>query len=128
MDVIWTFTPTRDGTRVEIVHNLKFRVPLLAWLVEPIIGRFFIENIANKTLATFKQHLESEIAPRRRAKADAAPHQLSLRGMTPDLSRRAVITGLGADHLRGTGHEALWESIHAGRSGSRGSRASIRAR
>jgi ribosome-associated toxin RatA of RatAB toxin-antitoxin module len=62
MDVIWTFTPTRDGTRVEIVHNLKFRVPILAWLVEPIIGGFFIENIANKTLATFKRHIESESA------------------------------------------------------------------
>ena len=58
MDVIWTFTPTRDGTRVEIVHNLKFRIPPLAWLAEPVIGKFFIENIANKTLATFKAHLE----------------------------------------------------------------------
>lgn len=59
MKVIWTFTPTRDGTRVEIVHDLAFRVPLLAWLAEPIIGQFFIHYVASQTLATFKQHLES---------------------------------------------------------------------
>lgn len=58
MKVVWSFTPTRDGTRVEIVHDLAFRVPLLAWLAEPIIGRFFIHHVAEQTLATFKQHLE----------------------------------------------------------------------
>lgn len=58
MKVVWTLTPTRDGTRVEIIHDLKFRIPLLAWLAEPIISGFFIENVANKTLATFKAHLE----------------------------------------------------------------------
>jgi len=62
MRVVWTLTPTRDGTRVEIVHDLKFRVPLLAWLVEPIITHGFIEPIAGKTLATFKSLLESEDA------------------------------------------------------------------
>lgn len=60
MKVIWTLTPTRDGTRVEIRHHLNFRIPTLAWLVEPIIGGFFIENIANKTLHTFKELLERE--------------------------------------------------------------------
>jgi hypothetical protein len=63
MMVVWTLTPTRDGTRVEIVHNLDFRFRPLAWLAEPIIGGFFIENIANKTLRTFKAHLESAPAP-----------------------------------------------------------------
>jgi len=58
MKVVWTLTPTRDGTRVEIIHDLRFRVPMLAWLAEPIISGFFIENIANKTLAAFKAHLE----------------------------------------------------------------------
>ncbi|MHA3770750.1 type II toxin-antitoxin system RatA family toxin [Verrucomicrobiota bacterium sgz303538] len=60
MKVIWTLTPTRDGTRVEIIHDLSFRIPFLRWLAEPIIGRFFIENIANKTLRTFKELLERE--------------------------------------------------------------------
>jgi ribosome-associated toxin RatA of RatAB toxin-antitoxin module len=63
MKVVWTLTPTRDGTRVEIVHDMKFRVPILAWLAEPIIGRYFIENVANKTLSTFKQYLEKQDSP-----------------------------------------------------------------
>ncbi len=58
MRVIWTLTPTRDGTRVEIVHDLAFRFRSLAWFAEPIIGGFFIENIAAKTLRVFKEHLE----------------------------------------------------------------------
>lgn len=60
MKVVWTLTPTRDGTRVEIVHDLRFRVPLFAWLAEPIIGRFFIDHVARQTLATFKARLEAE--------------------------------------------------------------------
>ena len=58
MKVVWTLTPTRDGTRVEIIHDLNFRLPWMAWLAEPIISGFFIGNIANKTLAAFKAHLE----------------------------------------------------------------------
>ncbi len=58
MRVIWTLTPTRDGTRVEIIHDLQFRFRPLAWLAEPIIGGFFIEHIAAKTLRVFKEHLE----------------------------------------------------------------------
>ncbi len=58
MKVVWTLTPTRDGTRVEIVHDLCFRIPALGWLAEPIIGGFFIRHVAEQTLATFKEHLE----------------------------------------------------------------------
>lgn len=58
MRVVWTLTPTASGTQVEIIHDLKFRVPALGWLAEPIIGGFFIENIARITLRTFKAHLE----------------------------------------------------------------------
>jgi ribosome-associated toxin RatA of RatAB toxin-antitoxin module len=58
MKVVWTLTPTRDGTRVEIVHDLKFRVPALAWLAEPVIGGFFVGHIAGRTLARFKEYLE----------------------------------------------------------------------
>jgi ribosome-associated toxin RatA of RatAB toxin-antitoxin module len=63
MTVVWTFTPTRDGTRVEIIHDLKFRVPFLAWLAEPIISAFFISYVANRTLAEFKRHLEGNAKP-----------------------------------------------------------------
>ncbi len=58
MKVVWTLTPKGDGTEVEILHDLRFRVPAMAWLAEPIIGGFFIDNIAGKTLRTFKQQLE----------------------------------------------------------------------
>ena len=58
MKVVWTLTPTRDGTRVEIVHELKFRIPALAWPPEFIINAAFIHPIAARTLATFKAHLE----------------------------------------------------------------------
>jgi len=59
MKVVWTLTPTRDGTRVEIVHDLKFRVPTLAWLAEPIISGLFIERVAGRTLTSFKSHFET---------------------------------------------------------------------
>jgi len=58
MLVVWNLTTTPDGTQVEIVHDLRFRVRALAWIAEPIIGRFFIDNIARKTLATFKTVIE----------------------------------------------------------------------
>jgi ribosome-associated toxin RatA of RatAB toxin-antitoxin module len=59
MAVVWTFDETPEGTLVRIIHDLKFRIPVLAPLAEPIVGGFFIENIAHKTLRTFKAYLES---------------------------------------------------------------------
>src|SRR3982751_589267 len=41
MHVVWSFTDTADGVRVEIVHDLNFRIPFLAPIAEPIIGDFF---------------------------------------------------------------------------------------
>lgn len=58
MRVVWLYTDTPDGVRVEIVHDMQFRVPWLRPLAHLIIGRFFIEHVANKTLACFKKHLE----------------------------------------------------------------------
>jgi ribosome-associated toxin RatA of RatAB toxin-antitoxin module len=62
MTVVWTLTPTRDATRVEITHSLKFRIPPLAWLAEPIIN-WFISYIATKTLAEFKALIEKAQSP-----------------------------------------------------------------
>src|ERR1700761_9853959 len=50
MDVVWTFRETPDGVLVEIMHDMNFRVPALAPIADPIIGNFFIHNVANKTL------------------------------------------------------------------------------
>jgi ribosome-associated toxin RatA of RatAB toxin-antitoxin module len=61
MIVVWTLTPTRDATRVEIAHTMKFRIPLLAWLAEPIIGGF-ISAIATRTLLEFKELIERDQA------------------------------------------------------------------
>src|SRR5437762_13418890 len=59
MNVVWTFNETPEGVRVEIVHDLRFRIPLLAPLVELVIGNFFIHPVASKTLRCMKRYLES---------------------------------------------------------------------
>ncbi len=59
MGVVWSFDERPSGTLVRIVHVLRFRVPALAPLADRVIGGFFIDNIAHKTLRAFKAHLES---------------------------------------------------------------------
>ena len=59
MKEVWTFTPTRDGTRAEIVQNLAFRVRLVAWLVEPFLGVFLVRALARKSLGALKQVTEN---------------------------------------------------------------------
>lgn len=62
MHVVWTFEETPGGVVVEIVHDLKFRIPFLAPLAEPIIGNGFIRPVANKTLQCMKAYLEKNHA------------------------------------------------------------------
>jgi hypothetical protein len=59
MHVVWTFDETPDGVRVEISHELNFRIPALAPIMNPIIGDFFIGNVANKTLRCMKAYVEA---------------------------------------------------------------------
>jgi len=59
MRVVWTFSDTRDGVLVAISHDLRFRIPALGPIVDPLIGDFFIYNIANKTLRCMKAYLEA---------------------------------------------------------------------
>jgi ribosome-associated toxin RatA of RatAB toxin-antitoxin module len=59
MRVVWTFSDTPDGVLVTISHHLRFRIPMLAPFVDPIIGDFFIHNIANKTLRCMKAYMEA---------------------------------------------------------------------
>jgi ribosome-associated toxin RatA of RatAB toxin-antitoxin module len=59
MEVLWTFEQTPEGVRVTILHDLRFRIPALAPLADPIIGGFFIGHIAARTLACMKRHLET---------------------------------------------------------------------
>ncbi len=59
MHVVWTFDETPAGVLVEIAHELKFRIPALAPLADPIIGTFFIHHIASQTLRHMKTYLEA---------------------------------------------------------------------
>ncbi len=58
MHVVWTFSDVADDVLVTISHDMRFRIPALAPIVDPIIGDFFIHNIANKTLHCMKTHVE----------------------------------------------------------------------
>jgi ribosome-associated toxin RatA of RatAB toxin-antitoxin module len=60
MHVVWTFTDMPEGVLVEISHDLQFRVRALGPIVDPIIGSFFIHNVANKTLHCMKAYVEEE--------------------------------------------------------------------
>jgi ribosome-associated toxin RatA of RatAB toxin-antitoxin module len=64
MEVVWTFEDTAEGVRVSILHDLEFRVRALAPLADRIIGGFFIEHIAGRTLECMKQYLETRSAGR----------------------------------------------------------------
>ena len=59
MRVAWTFEPHDGGTRVTIVHDLdETGSPLREWFGRRIIGDYFIQSIAGRTLACMKQLAE----------------------------------------------------------------------
>jgi ribosome-associated toxin RatA of RatAB toxin-antitoxin module len=58
MEVVWQFQRVPMGVKVEIVHDLAFRVASLAPLAELIIGGVFINHIANQTLRHMKAYVE----------------------------------------------------------------------
>jgi hypothetical protein len=60
MIVVWTFTETPEGIRVEITHDLDLHWPLIGGFVgKYIVGLFFIHHIASRTLAGLKRKVES---------------------------------------------------------------------
>ncbi len=60
MDVVWRFAPVPGGTRVSIEHELAFDFPIAsAWLGEYVVGKFFIDYVATKTLARVKALAEA---------------------------------------------------------------------
>jgi len=60
MHVVWTFSDQPQGVLVTISHDLGFRIPALALIVDPIIGDFFIHGVANKTLRCMKAYVEAK--------------------------------------------------------------------
>ena len=59
MRVVWTFSDAPEGVLVAISHDLRFQIPALSPIVDPIIGDFFIQNIASKTLRCMKAYVEA---------------------------------------------------------------------
>ncbi len=59
MRVVWTFVPAGKATHVRIIHDLDSEIPIVGkWLIEPIVGTFFVHFIANQTLKHMKAFLE----------------------------------------------------------------------
>jgi ribosome-associated toxin RatA of RatAB toxin-antitoxin module len=59
MRVVWTFEDTPTGVLVKISRDLRFRIAVVAPIVDLIIGDFFIRNVANKTLRCMKAYVEA---------------------------------------------------------------------
>ncbi|HWX17621.1 MAG TPA: SRPBCC family protein [Chthoniobacterales bacterium] len=59
MRVLWTFEDSPTGVLVKISHELRFRIAVVAPIVDLLIGDFFIHNIANKTLRCMKAYVEA---------------------------------------------------------------------
>jgi len=62
MRVVWDFERRGAQTRVSIIHELDTDKagPARAWFVHRIIGDFFIQSIAGRTLARMKALAENE--------------------------------------------------------------------
>ena len=68
MDVTWTIEPEAGGTRVEIAHDFRPRIPGFAALVDTL----FTQPIASRTLATFKALSEALDEPGARDASETA--------------------------------------------------------
>ncbi len=80
MDVTWTIEPTGDGgTRVEITHDFRPRLPLFA----AIVDRGFTAPIAGRTLTSFRVLAEA-------LRDDAEPVSEPLRASAPGPAATSV--------------------------------------
>ena len=60
MRVVWTFTPTKEGILVRIQHDLEPTVPVIGrFIIETIVGNFFVSYIAGQTLKHMKRYVEN---------------------------------------------------------------------
>jgi len=61
MDVYWLLKPVGDATRVTITHDFALRWPLIGGFVaHRIVGRFFVDAIARRTLHCIKEMVEGK--------------------------------------------------------------------
>ena len=60
MDVAWRFAELDGITHVTIEHHLQFAFPVASdWLGRNVVGGFFVDNVAGKTLARMKMLAEA---------------------------------------------------------------------
>ena len=60
MDVAWRFAESGGVTQVTIEHHLQFDFPIASdWLGRHVVGGFFVDNVAGKTLARIKMLAEA---------------------------------------------------------------------
>ncbi len=65
MDVSWLLKPEGDATRVTITHDFTLRWPLVgAFVAQRIVGQFFVDAIARRTLHCIKAIVEETFTPR----------------------------------------------------------------
>ncbi len=59
MQVEWRMQPCEGGLRVTIYHELSYPIPVLGPLfARNVVGKYFVQHIADQTLQCFKQLLE----------------------------------------------------------------------
>ena len=58
MRVLWTYTPTPEGVRVTISHELDRASAIGRWFAHHVLGEMFIRPVATRTLSRFKEYLE----------------------------------------------------------------------
>lgn len=64
MDVHWLMAPEGDATRVTITHDFMLRWPLIGGFVaHRIVGQFFVEAIARRTLDRIRAMVEDIPTP-----------------------------------------------------------------
>jgi len=115
MDVEWTMRDNDGLVHVTINHEFKPVWPVIGPLAEYIIGRFFVHNIAGKTLARIKQIVEEEGKRQPSPPTPLAIERGERKGIL--MKKRVVITGIGAVTSIGTSVDGLWDGILANRSG-----------
>jgi hypothetical protein len=65
MDVHWLLTSESDATRVTITHEFTLKWPLIgSFIARRIVGHFFVDAIARRTLTCIQAMVEENRTPR----------------------------------------------------------------
>ncbi|MGI8688382.1 MAG: SRPBCC family protein [Thermomicrobiales bacterium] len=102
MDVYWRLKPEGDATRVTITHDFTLKWPLVGeFVAHRIVGQFFVDAIARRTLNSIKMMVEAgNLTPRPPLHCDGEGEQEKEIAMQSPLSRIAG-EGWGVGAVRG---------------------------